>query len=145
MTQKYGKKNYKKMSLKWYSQGKKKIGYENCYSNKINSTYLAKARINSLQLEDHLGRGAPEYDGTCKLCKMEKEDFEHFLIKCPELEKKRNKKIMKSREEMTAKERTIQRQNYNETGRKARRKNQWKDRNRRRKKLHRRKIVCYFI
>ena len=69
----------KKVSLKWYSQGKEKIGYDNCYSNNINSTYLAKARTNSLQLEDHLGRGVPEYDRTCKLCKIEKEDLEHFL------------------------------------------------------------------
>ena len=84
----------KKVSLKWYSQGKEKIGYDNCYSNNINSTYLAKARTNYLQLEDHIGRGVPEYDRTCKLCKMEKEVLEHFLIKCPDLEKKRNKKIM---------------------------------------------------
>ena len=39
---------------------------------------------------------------------MEKEDLEHFLIKFPELERKIYKKIMKSREEMTAEERTIQ-------------------------------------
>ena len=121
MTQKYGKKNYKKkVSLKWYSQGKEKIEYDNCYSNNINSTYLAKARTNSLQLEDHLGRGVPEYDRTCKLCKIEKEDLEHFLIKCPELEIKRNKKIMEDKEEMTAEEKSIQilfkEKHYNETG-----------------------------
>ena len=53
MTKKYGKKNYKKVSLKWYSQGMKKIGYENCYNNNTNSTYLAKARTNSLQEEEY--------------------------------------------------------------------------------------------
>ena len=68
---------------------KGKIGYDNCYSNNINSTYLAKARTNSLQLEDHIGQGVPEYDRTYKLCKMKKEGLEHFLIKCPELERKK--------------------------------------------------------
>ena len=46
-----------KTPLKGYRLGKKGIGYDLCYSNNINSTYLAKARINSLQLEDHFGRG----------------------------------------------------------------------------------------
>ena len=63
-----------KPSLKWYRVEKKNIGYEMCYSNNINSTYLAKARTNSLQLEDHLGRGIPGYDKTYKLCKTEEED-----------------------------------------------------------------------
>ena len=92
----------------WYRQGKENIGYDKCYSNNINSTYLAKARTNSLQLEDHLGRGVTGQDKTCKLCKLEEEELEHFLIKCPELEKKRNKEIMKNEHRMTAEERTIQ-------------------------------------
>ena len=37
-----------KPSLKWYRIGKKDIGYEMCYRNDVNSTYLAKARTNSL-------------------------------------------------------------------------------------------------
>ena len=109
-----------KTSLRWYRQGKENIGYERCYSNNINSTYLAKARTNSLQLEDHLGRGVAGYDETCKLCKLEEEDLEHFLIKYPELEKKRNKEIMKNEQRMTAEERTIQimfkEKHYGETG-----------------------------
>ena len=32
-----------KDTLKWYRMGKGSIGYEMCYSNNINSTYLAKA------------------------------------------------------------------------------------------------------
>ena len=49
-----------KETLKWYKKGKKSIGYEMCYNNNINSSYLAKARTNSLQLEDHLSRGNRE-------------------------------------------------------------------------------------
>ena len=71
-----------KPSLKWYRIGKKNIGYEMCYRNTINSTYLAKARANSLQLEEHIGRGLINYDKTCKLCETE-EDLEHFLTRCP--------------------------------------------------------------
>ena len=71
-------------------------------------------------MEDHLGKGVPEYDKTCKLCKIEKEDLEHFLIKCPVLEGKRNKKIMKNKQEMTAEEIIIQilfkEKHYNEIG-----------------------------
>merc|ERR1711874_814089 len=77
-----------KTSLRWYRQGKENIGYERCYSNNINWTYLAKPRKNFLQLEDHLGKGVAGYNKTCRLCKLEEEDLEHFLIKCPELEKK---------------------------------------------------------
>ena len=46
-----------KPSLKWYRMGKKNIGYDICYRKTVNSTYLAKARSNSLQLEVHIGRG----------------------------------------------------------------------------------------
>ena len=96
-----------KPSLKWYRVGKKNIKYEMCYSNNINSTYLAKARTNSLQLEDHLGRGIPGYDKTCKLCKTEEEDLEHFLVRCPDLDQKRNQEIMKQRIPMTSEEQTL--------------------------------------
>ena len=57
-----------KPTLKWYRMGKEKIEYEMCYRNNSCSAYLAKARTNSLQLEEHLGRGLPNYDTTCKLC-----------------------------------------------------------------------------
>merc|ERR1711874_399632 len=36
-----------KPSLRYYIQGKKEIGYEFCYRNNSNSTYLARARTNS--------------------------------------------------------------------------------------------------
>ena len=75
-----------------------------CYRNNIRSTYLAKARTNSLQLEEHIGRGIINYDKTCKLCGEEEEDLEHFLIRCPELEGKRNPEIIEGGLPMTSKE-----------------------------------------
>ena len=62
------------------------IGYENCYRNNSYSAFLAKARINSLQLEEHLGRGINNYEAKCKLCGEETEDLVHFIIKCKKLE-----------------------------------------------------------
>ena len=55
-----------KPTLRWYIKGKLKIEYENCYRNNNSSTFLAKARTNSLQLEEHLGRGLPNYDTNCR-------------------------------------------------------------------------------
>ena len=77
-----------------------------CYQNNISSTYLAKARTNSLQLEEHIGRGIPNYDKTCKLCGTGEEDLEHFLVKCPELERKRDPEIMEMELPMTSEEKT---------------------------------------
>ena len=75
-----------------------RIGYDNCYSNKITSNYLAKARTNSLQIREVLGRKKDNknnnFDKTCQLCGKETEDLEHFLIKCVKLEEGRNKEIM---------------------------------------------------
>merc|ERR1711874_725384 len=36
-----------KSTLKYYAQGKAKFGYEFCYRNDYNSTFLARARINT--------------------------------------------------------------------------------------------------
>ena len=76
--------------LRWCMLGKQNIEYENCYRNNGHSAYLAKARTNSLQLEEHRGRGIQHYDSTCKLCGEEIEDIVHFLIKCEKLEAKRD-------------------------------------------------------
>ena len=78
-----------KPTLKWYREGKLHIGYDKCYSNSKDSECLAKARINALQLEEHLGRGKVNADITCKLCKQKDGDLEYFLVECPELEGKR--------------------------------------------------------
>ena len=109
---------YQKPTLKWYMMGKQRIEYENCYRNNNHSTYLAKARTNSLQLEEHLGRGQPNYNTNCKLCGLGEENLEHFVVECPELEGKRNKKLMEG-PSMTSEEKTIQilfkSKNYQET------------------------------
>ena len=77
-----------------------------CYRNTINSTYLAKARTNSLQLEVHLGRGLENYDRTCKSCRIEDEDLEHFLIRCSKLQGKRDSEIMRTETEMASEQKT---------------------------------------
>ena len=72
--------------MRFYRLGKLEIGYDNCYRNNSHSAFLAKARTNSLQLEEHIGRGIQNYDATCKLCGEETEDLVHFIIKCKKLE-----------------------------------------------------------
>ena len=83
-----------KTSLRYYIQGKKEIGYEFCYRNNNNSTFLARARTNSLKLEDQKGRGIPGYDKTCKLCKKEEENMVHFTMDCEKLEDIRSKELI---------------------------------------------------
>merc|ERR1711874_246924 len=79
-----------KPTQKYYLQGKTSFGYDFCYRNNYNSTFLAKARLNALKLEEQISRGKPHHDVTCKLCKTGKEDIVHFLIDCKELEEDRN-------------------------------------------------------
>ena len=83
-----------KTSLRIYNLEKKEIGYEFCYKNNSFSRFLARARINALQLEEHKGRGQMNFNTNCKLCGQEKEDLVHFLIKCEKLEIRRNYKII---------------------------------------------------
>ena len=80
--------------MRFYKLGKQRIGYDNCYRNNGPSVFLAKARTNSLQLEEHRGRGIQHYDSTCKLCGEEVEDIVHFLIKCEKLEEKREDRLI---------------------------------------------------
>ena len=84
----------RKTSMRIYRLEKKEIAYAQCYRNNSYSAFLAKARINSLQLEEHKSRGCQNYDKKCKLCGEETEDIVHFLIKCKELEKMRNYKLI---------------------------------------------------
>ena len=81
----------------YYCLGKKKMGYDMCYRNTYDSTFFAKARLNSLKLEDQIGRGKSRYDKTCKLCGRENEDMVHFIIKCTALESVRDHDLMDSR------------------------------------------------
>ena len=84
----------KKTSLRIYILEKKEIGYEHCYRNNSYSRFLARARTNSLQLEEHKGRGLKNYDPNCKLCGEEKEDITHFIIKCKKLETGRDYRVI---------------------------------------------------
>merc|ERR1711888_73492 len=59
--------------------------------------FFARARLNSLRLEEAMGRGKIFYNKTCKLCKQEEEDLLHFMIECPCLEGKRNCEIIDER------------------------------------------------
>ena len=56
-TEKWREGMIKKSSLRIYVLEKKDIGYELCYRNNSYSKFLARARKNSLQLEEHKGRG----------------------------------------------------------------------------------------
>ena len=56
--------------------------------------FYARARINTIKLEDHKGRGIEGYDKTCKLCKEEKEDLFHFIVKCRKLEEIRDYRLL---------------------------------------------------
>ena len=78
-----------KSTLKYYAMGKTEIGYNHCYRNNMNSTFLARARVNSLRLEEAVGRGNVYHNRTCKLCGQEEEDIVHFIVKCKALETKR--------------------------------------------------------
>ena len=78
-----------KVSPRYYIQEKQSIKYEKCYRNIRNSLFFARARTNTIKLEEHKGRGITGYDKTCKLCKEDK-DIVHFLIDCKKLEKCRN-------------------------------------------------------
>merc|ERR1712179_347295 len=79
-----------KSTLKYYAVGKTEIGYEHCYRNNMNSTYLARARTNSLKLEEAQGRGNKHHNKMCKLCGQRDEDLVHFIVECKALETKRD-------------------------------------------------------
>merc|ERR1711913_180288 len=83
---------------KYYVLGKKKFGYDFCYRNSYDSTFLAKARLNALKLEEQIGRGKRWYDRTCKLCKNTEENIVHFLMDCPALEDLRDYNIIERNE-----------------------------------------------
>ena len=84
-----------KETLKWYRRGKKKIGYEMCYKNTFSARLLAKARTNTLQLEEFIHRRNRDHSKICKLCGREDEDPKHFMIICPRLRSKRDNRIMR--------------------------------------------------
>ena len=80
--------------MKWYKEGKKNIQYDLCYTNNTSSKILARARTNTLQVEEFIHRRNGNHDTTFKLCGQEEEDLLHFIIKCPRLNQKRNRRLM---------------------------------------------------
>ena len=85
----------------------------------INSMFLARARMNSLKLEEAIGRSNKRHDKRCRLCHQEIEDVNHFIMKCPKLEGKRdynliNKKIKNSEKRLI--ELLYKQNKYQETG-----------------------------
>ena len=86
-----------KTSLRYYVQEKNTIEYEYCYRNNGNSIFLARAKMNTLKLEEHKGRGLPDYDRTCKMCRNGTEDLVHFITECRKLEEYRNYNIIDRR------------------------------------------------
>ena len=83
-----------KVSLIHYMQEKKGIKYERCYRNNRNSLFYARARTNSIKLEEHKGRGIAGYDKTCRLCKDGVENIVHFIIDCKMLEHYRDYQLI---------------------------------------------------
>ena len=94
-TRLWKEKLMKMPTLRYYNKGKDKIGYDFCYRNNSNSKFLARARINCLNLEEAKGRGNKKYNKTCKLCNQEEEDLVHFIINCKTLEAGRNYSLLK--------------------------------------------------
>ena len=80
--------------LRFYSKEKKSVGYEFCYRNNYSSKLFARARIDTLQLEEYKSRGKENYDTTCRLCGVEREDIVHFITKCSSLEHKRDYELI---------------------------------------------------
>jgi len=91
---------------KYYVLGKKKFGYDFCYRNNYDSTFLAKARLNALKLEEQISRGKDWYDSTCKLCKLAEENIVHFIMDCPALENIRDYDII-GRNEKSSEEKMV--------------------------------------
>merc|ERR1712055_1028324 len=109
-----------KQSLRFYIKEKTEVKYEMCYRNSLSSAFYARARINSLKLEEQIGRGKMNYDKKCKLCEKEEEDIVHFTIKCEKLEGKRNydlinKELIDPEERMRAL--LFRNENHQEVGR----------------------------
>merc|ERR1712179_48913 len=109
-----------KQSLRFYIKEKNEVKYELCYRNSLSSAFYARARINSLKLEEQIGRGKMNYDKKCKLCEKEEEDIVHFTIKCGKLEGKRNydlinKELIDPEERMRAL--LFRNENHQEVGR----------------------------
>ena len=90
-----------KSSISIYRTFKKEIREEKCYDNRPESNLLFQARTNTLDLNtrNRFKKEDDEKDTRCKLCGKENENLIHFLIECKEMEKVRDKELMKKYQE----------------------------------------------
>ena len=89
-----------KSSISIYRTFKKEIREEKCYDNRPESNLLFQARTNTLDLNTrNRFKKEDEKDTRCKLCGKENENLIHFLIECKEMEKVRDKELMKKYQE----------------------------------------------
>ena len=49
-----------------------------------------------LQVKEYIHRRNRSHDKICRLCGLEEEDIQHFLVTCPILDQKRDKEIMEA-------------------------------------------------
>ena len=68
---------------------------------------MAKARTNTLQVEEYMHRRNRNHEKTCRLCGLEEEDLQHFLVTCPALEQKRDREIMESWRNINKQKQTV--------------------------------------
>ena len=86
-----------KPSVQTYFSRKKEIKEEKIYDNRWSSVLLFRARANVLGLNDrkrHKKKEQGDTNTSCRLCKGEYEDLNHFLINCKKLEQDRNPRLM---------------------------------------------------
>ena len=78
-----------------YKRFKKKVKEEKIYDNRRESEILFQARANCLALNNRYRHIAGrEGETVCDLCRNGVEDLEHLMLKCKELEGKRNREII---------------------------------------------------
>jgi len=80
-----------KTSISIYAESKNKVQEDAIYDNTPSSVILYRARTNTLPLFDrkrHVGE-----ETTCPSCKIEEEDIEHFILRCPNQQSLRNEII----------------------------------------------------
>merc|ERR1711942_379999 len=82
-----------KTSVRIYKNFKPQIKNDGCYDNSFSSNLLFKARSNTLKLK-YINRHT-NGSISCDLCGNEKEDIVHFLLDCKELDRARDKNVLK--------------------------------------------------
>ena len=82
-----------KTSLYYYKTFKNKIMTEDWIDNTYQCNLLVAARLNVLKLEWRERVIGRDTTGICKLCNLDEESLEHFILWCPALNLERNKHL----------------------------------------------------